>query len=264
MATPLVGVSAALSGQPPSRTIFSQFSLENKVALVTGGQRGLGLEVALGFAEAELPPLDMATDTKKARLEYISADVTDQLGIWKVAEEIVAKEGRLDICFANAGIVAVAGSLEFPADKFTEVINVNVNGALYTAQAAGRQMEKLGISGSIIFMASICGSVAFKQYHSIAYHASKSALLQMARSMASELGPKGIRVNSLSPGYIRTKLSGPFLDESGMSDVLSAQNPLSRLGRPDELRGVCLWLASDASSFCTGSNIVVDGGHLAW
>ncbi|KAJ8468904.1 hypothetical protein ONZ45_g17075 [Pleurotus djamor] len=165
----------------------SLFSLENKVALVTGGQRGLGLEVALGFAEAgaivycidlpqepdsdfevaqkfasELPPLDMATDTKKARLEYISADVTDQPGIWKVAEEIVAKEGRLDICFANAGIVAVAGSLEFPADKFTEVVNVNVNGALYTAQAAGRQMEKLGIPGSIIFMASICGSVAIK------------------------------------------------------------------------------------------------------
>ncbi|KAJ8488395.1 hypothetical protein ONZ45_g13961 [Pleurotus djamor] len=144
MANPLVGVSAALSGETPRRSVFNQFSLEKKVALVTGGQRGIGLEVALGFAEAGAVVycLDLPTDpdndfklaqgyalalppsapgVENGRLEYVSGDVSDQSQMWEIAEDIVAKEGRLDICFANAGIVNGATSLEFPADDFTKV-----------------------------------------------------------------------------------------------------------------------------------------------
>ncbi|KAJ8468900.1 hypothetical protein ONZ45_g17072 [Pleurotus djamor] len=234
MAGLLVGVAAALSGQTPRRSVFNQFSLEKKVALVTGGQRGIGLEVALAFAEAGAVvycldlPQDPDNDFKLAqnfasalpvsapgvengRLEYVSGDVTDQLQMWKIAEDIVAKEGRLDICFANAGILAGAECLEYPADAFTKLMSINVSGVLYTAQAAGRQMEKLGIPGSIIMTASICGTTTIKDQHWLAYQTSKSAVLQMARSMACELGAKGIRVNTLSPGFIETKCTPLFL-----------------------------------------------------
>ncbi|KAJ8693926.1 hypothetical protein PTI98_008869 [Pleurotus ostreatus] len=285
---PLVGIAAALASQPPTRTVFAQFSLVERVALVTGGGRGIGLEVAAAFAEAgaivyclslskqpdndfvavqefiaKLPPL--AEDVKNGRMEYISGDVTDQKQMWKVAEDIVAKEGRLDICFANAGITqGGVGCLEYPAEDFAKIINVNLNGVLYTAQAAGRQMEKLGVPGSIILNASMAGSIALQNEKLIAYTASKSALIQMARSMACELGPKGIRVNSVSPGYIYTKLTEGYVKSTDKMREWSSQNPLGRLGRPEELRGVCLWLASDASTFCTGSDIIVDGGHRAW
>ncbi|KXN93248.1 Sorbose reductase sou1, partial [Leucoagaricus sp. SymC.cos] len=145
------------------------------------------------------------------------------------------------------------------------LMDVNVDGVLFTAQAAGRQMEKLGIPGSIIMTASMSGSITNFGQHWVAYNTSKSAVIQMARSMACELGPKKIRVNSISPGYIYTQMTKDFLDpRPELMKQWSAQNPLGRIGRPDELRGVTLWLASDASTFCTGSDIIVDGGHRAW
>ncbi|KAJ8693959.1 hypothetical protein PTI98_008896 [Pleurotus ostreatus] len=274
---PLVGLAAALASQPPTRTVFAQFSLVEKVAFVTGGGRGIGLEVAAAFAEAgaivyclgpskqphndfvtvqefvaRMPPL--AENVKNGKMEYISGDVTDQKQMWKIAEDIVAREGRLDICFANAGILAGADCLEYSAEDFTKIINVNVNGVLYTAQAAGRQMEKLGIPGSIILNASMAGSICIRNQKWVAYTTSKSAIIQMARSMACELGSKGIRVNSVSPGYIYTKMTKAFLDSHpDLMEEWCLQNPLGRLGRTDESRGVCLWLASDASTFCTGS-----------
>ncbi|GLB45182.1 putative enoyl-(Acyl carrier protein) reductase [Lyophyllum shimeji] len=185
--------------------------------------------------------------------------------MWKMAEEIAAKEGRLDICVANAGIAHIAECLEYSAKDFQKVIDVNLNGVMFTAQAAGRQMVRLGTKGSIILTASISGSIANKGRHAIAYNTSKAAVLQIARSMACELGMKGIRVNSISPGYIETDLTRQYLEtEPDLRAGWSSQNPLGRLGRPDELRGVALWLASQASSFCTGSDIIVDGGHRAW
>ncbi|KAG6908935.1 hypothetical protein DXG01_002714 [Tephrocybe rancida] len=225
--TPVQGVAAALASAAPARTALSQFSLINYVGLVTGGQRGIGLEIALALVEAgaiiycldlpsqpdegwlkvqayaaELPALK---GDYRGRLEYVSGDVTDQAGIWKIAEEIAKKEGRLDICVANAGILHGAECLEYPAEDFKKLIDVNVNGVLFTAQAAGRQMERLKIKGSIILIASMSGSIANQNQHWVAYNTSKSAVLQMARSMACELGVKGIRVNSVSPGYIYTQ-----------------------------------------------------------
>jgi len=142
---------------------------------------------------------------------------------------------------------------------------VNVNGVLYTAQAAGRQMVRLGIPGSIILIASMSGSIANQGQHWVAYNTSKSAVVQMARSMAVELGPNRIRVNSISPGYILTKMTEAFLKpQPELHAKWASHNPLGRLGNPDELRGVTLWLAGDTSTFCTGSDIIVDGGHRAW
>ncbi|KAJ7735760.1 hypothetical protein B0H16DRAFT_1425982 [Mycena metata] len=278
---PQAGVAAALAGASPASTALAMFSLTDRVALVTGAQRGIGLEMALALAEAgavvyclDLPAQPdgdwfkvqkFASELKKGRLEYISGDVTDQKAMWAAVESIVDREGRIDICMANAGILHGAECLEYPADDFKKVLDVNVSGVLFTAQAAGRQMERLGISGSIILTASMSGTITNPNQKWTAYNTSKSAVLQMARSLACELAPKGIRVNSISPGYIFTNMTRDFLDKQpGLEAQLSAQNPMGRFGRPDELRGVTLWLASDASTFCTGSDIKVDGGQCAW
>jgi len=165
---------------------------------------------------------------------------------------------------ANAGISHACDCLEYSAEDFRKVHDVNVLGVLFTAQAAGRQMERLKIGGSIILTSSISGHITNPTQHLTAYNTSKSALLQMARSMACELAPKGIRVNSISPGYIVSEMTRGIYLQSGLEARLSAQNPMGRFGRTDELHGVALWLASDASTFCTGTDIKVDGGQCAW
>ncbi|KAF8638437.1 hypothetical protein AX17_002219 [Amanita inopinata Kibby_2008] len=300
MDQPLTGVAYAFSSpSQPRRSIFSLFELHNRVALITGGHRGIGLEIALAYAEAgaivyciDLPekPDEEWMKVKKyvdglpefpdklvgdhvgkgmgrggARLEYVSADVTNQKEMWGVAEDIARREGRIDVCVANAGILRSGECLEYDAEEFKRLLDINVNGVLFTAQAAGRVMERLGIQGSIILVASMSGSMTNKDQHWVAYNTSKAAVIQMARSMACELGYKGIRVNSLSPGYIYTQMTRNFLDKHPqLMESWSSQNPLGRLGRPDELRGVALWLAGDGSTFCTGSDIIVDGGHRAW
>ncbi|KAI6022027.1 hypothetical protein EDC04DRAFT_2937481 [Pisolithus marmoratus] len=284
-----LGIEAALEAQAnpsiqPRPKIFDEFALTDRVALVSGGNRGIGLETAIALCEAgarvvycfDLPekPSEVFLASQNfvsklgnnSRLEYFSADVRDQQLLWKKAEEIGDKEQRLDICVAAAGIIKPdMDCLEYPAETFKEVIDVNTNGVFFTAQAAGRQMARFGLGGSIIMVASMLGSVAAEGQKLVSYCSSKSAVLQMARSMACELGGKKIRVNTLSPGCIYTQMIGGILDKRPeMLDNWSRLHPLGRIGRPDELRGVVTWLASDASTFCTGSDIFVDGGYRAW
>jgi len=291
-----IGVAAALSSATPRRSIFADLALVGRVAIVTGAHRGIGLEQSVVLAEAgaivycldmaptpdedwlkvqtyvsSLPGLELGSSfepeagAQPARLEYVSINVTDQKATWDAVEKIAKAEGRMDICIACAGILAGAECLEYPADDFNKIMNVNVNGVLYTAQAAGRQMTRLGTPGSIILIASMSGSITNQGQHWVAYNTSKSAVIQMARSMAVELGPQKIRVNSLSPGYILTKMTEAFLQpQPKLRAEWSSHNPLGRLGEPTELRGATLWLAGDTSTFCTGSDIIVDGGHRAW
>ncbi|EJC99848.1 NAD-binding protein [Fomitiporia mediterranea MF3/22] len=280
-----VGVEAALlaesdpSFKPRPTLLQNEFSLSGRVAVVTGGQRGLGLEMAEALTEAgatvyclDLPsqPDESFGATQKyvsklglsdnARLEYASVDVTDQKAIWDVVGKIAKKEGRLDACVAAAGILVAEECLEHSAEGFEKQMNVNVNGVLYTAQAAGRQMVKFGTPGSIVLIASLSGSVTNRDQHCVAYNSSKSAVIQMGRSLACELGPKNIRVNTISPGMTKAFLKS----QPGLIDFWADMNPLRRVGRPDELRGVVTWLTSDASSFCTGSDILISGGHHSW
>ncbi|KAL5513787.1 hypothetical protein ACEPAH_4188 [Sanghuangporus vaninii] len=285
-----VGVQAALrAASDPSFTprptlLEKDFSLAGRVAVVSGGQRGLGLEMAEALAEAGAAVycLDLPTKpdesfgltqqyvsrlelTKGARLEYASVDVTDQKAVWDAVRDIADKEGRLDVCIAAAGILHGEECLDYDGKDFQKVMNVNLNGAFYTAQAAGRQMTRFGTPGSIILIASMSGSITNKDRHCTSYNTSKSALLQVGRSMACELGPKRIRVNTVSPGYISTSMLNWYLEkEPHLLKEWEDENPLGRIGRPDELRGVIAWLASDASTFCTGSDIMVTGGHHAW
>ncbi|KAI0340639.1 hypothetical protein BDW22DRAFT_1346852 [Trametopsis cervina] len=261
-----IGVTAALknSHDDPSPTLFThEFSLADRVALVSGGNRGLGLEMALALIEAGARAVycvDLAKEPSEewsavqqyakklassgktggeGRLEYISGNVTNQEEIWKIGKTIGDREGRMDACVAAAGILKEhTDCLTYPAAQFRQVMDVNVNGVLFTAQAAGQQMDRFGNGGSIVLIASMSGSITNK----------------MARSMACELGPRRIRVNSLSPGHIYTNMTAAYLDtQPHLLEKWASLNPMGRIGRPDELRGVVTWLASDASTFCTVS-----------
>ncbi|KAJ3558481.1 hypothetical protein NM688_g900 [Phlebia brevispora] len=284
----LIGVEAALnalSTDAPKPTLFTkEFSLADRVAVVTGAYGGLGLETVLAFVEAGVrvvycvcrspdPPSQwekvrgyaarMVDKGGEGRLEYVVADVTDKENLEQLAQEIADKEGRLDICVISHGVAPpLIESLDYTPQDFQKILDTNMIGALYTAQAFGRQMVRFGRGGSIIFIASIAGSVALKDVFSMPYNMSKAAVIQMARNIACELGPKKIRVNSLSPGLVYTGMALPYIDEDPAK--IESQNPLGRTRLSREIRGVVAWLASDASTFCTGSDIIVDGGHTAW
>ncbi|PIL26868.1 hypothetical protein GSI_11048 [Ganoderma sinense ZZ0214-1] len=238
-----LGVARALQASPtapPEPTLFArEFSLADRVALVSGGHRGIGLEMALAFAEAG------------ARAVYcVDLPKTPDKNWVKVREyaRALAAAGK-----SKTGAGGEARLEYVCADVRDQVFDVNVNGTLFTAQAAGQQMERFGRGGSIILIASISGHGANKGYPWMSYNTSKSAVLQMARSMACELGAKGIRVNSISPGSIGTTMTTNLMVTPDIEKLWVEQNPLGRIARPDELRGIAVWLASDASSFCTGS-----------
>ncbi|KAH9930416.1 sorbose reductase sou1 [Epithele typhae] len=285
-----VGVARALAASTdsaikPEATLFKyEFALTDRVALVTGANGGIGLDISMALIEAgarvvfcvDLAPAPSATFAAVqnylarigglGRLEYVCQDVTDQKAMWTLAGTIGDAEGRLDICVANAGIVAgLFPSLTHPQPEFDKTIDVNLKGTLFAAQACGQQMERFGTGGSIIFIASVAASVAIEPaFCTVAYTASKAGQVQLARSMACELAPKRIRVNSISPAWIKTSLTALLDDNPTLHAAAVNGNPMGRIARPDELRGAAVWLASDAASFVTGSDIHVCGGHTAW
>jgi NAD(P)-dependent dehydrogenase (short-subunit alcohol dehydrogenase family) len=181
-------------------------------------------------------------------------------------EAIVEDSGRMDICVAAAGILQTYNALDYPAEAFRKMFDVNTLGVFLTARAAARQMYKQPeIHGSIILIASMSGSIVNRDHHWVAYNSSKSAVLQMGRNLAAEWGPHDIRVNCISPGHIRTRMTSVYLDENPhLLAKWSNSNPLGRIGRSAEIRGVAVWLASPASSFCNGADITVSGGHGIW
>lgn len=283
-----IGVNAVLNLRPESlnrhtTSIFAEFSLEGKTAVVTGGNRGLGLEMALAFVEAgaHVYVIDQAPepceDFKRVaehchmlnrQIEFITADVTnsDQMN---EAMRYIEKDSRtrsLDICVANAGIMQTHPAIDYPVDEFRKVMEVNTTGVFITAQAAARVMrQRPDLTGSIILTASMSGTVVNRDQEWTAYNTSKSAVLQLGRNLAAEWGPYGIRVNTLSPGYFRTNLVADQLDSNPeLLQRWSEANPMGRIGYPHELRGVVVWLASNASSFCNGADIIVSGGHTIW
>jgi len=250
-----IGIEAALQAATdpsitPKPKIFEEFSLSDRVGIVSGGNRGLGLEMALALCEAGARAIycfDLPTEPSKewtttqeyvkrmqngSRLEYVSVDVRDQQVVWRKAQEIGDREERMDVCVAAAGILkSHTDCLTYPAEQFKEVMDVNTNGVLYTAQAAGQQMLRFGNRGSIILIASMSGSITNKDHAWVSYNSSKSAVLQMARSMACELGTKNIRVNSLSPGHIYTSMTAAYIDtQPQLLEKWSSLNPMGRIG----------------------------------
>lgn len=245
------------------------FGLKGKVAIVTGGGRGIGQVVALGLAKAGAEVVIISRSGADETLDllkksgvkgyYISTDVTKEASVDAALAEILKRSGRLDIVFNNAGICMHQTTLEATIAEFREVLDVNLTGEFIVARAAGKIMIERNIHGSIINMASMSGSIVNVPQWQCSYNASKAGVIHMTKSLAVEWAPYHIRVNSISPGYIATPMSVDTPQE--LKDAWMPLIPQHRMGKPEELIPAILYLASDASGYTTGSDVIVDGGY---
>jgi len=254
-------------------SILDKFSLKGKKAFVTGGSRGIGKAVAVGLAEAGADiaivarGLEQAEETahqiEKLGVKAIAVktDVTSPEQVSSMMDRILKAFGTVDVAFNNAGIAVVEKAEEMTYENLTQVINVNLFGLFLTCQAAARVMIK-NRKGSIINMASMSAHVVNVPQQTANYNASKAGVVQLSKCLAVEWAPYNVRVNSLCPGYTRTELAESF-SEALMKQWVE-RIPMQRMARPDEMQGVVLFLASDASSYCTGTDIIVDGGYTLW
>ncbi|KAI1777467.1 NAD(P)-binding protein [Hypoxylon cercidicola] len=267
----------------PDAPVLSHFDLAGKTALVTGGCRGIGLEVARGLCEAGAKVAITYTSTPPSDADAIAAQISSANGGRPVkayrcnvrsradVEAVVdaaAREvggGRLDVLVANAGIAENVAALDYPEDRFRAMFDVNVNGAFWAAQAAARVFERQMKAGgdaphraSIIFTASVSATLVNIPQKQAAYNASKAALVHLGKSLAVEWVDFA-RVNSISPGFIETEMLDVHPKEwrSQWNEMV----PGRRFCKPSELKGAYVFLASDASSYMTGADLIIDGGY---
>lgn len=244
------------------------YLLSGRVAIVTGAARGIGKAVVEAFVEADAAHV-VAADVLQEELNELAEaharvtaarhDVTDQEGWRKLAADTVAAHGGLDILINNAGILVFNLLEDTPFDEFRRLMDVNVNGVFLGIQAAAVHMKKGG--GVIINTSSVSGVVPNNATG--AYGASKFAVRGLTRSAALELGPHGIRVNSVHPGGVNTPMTNPFGQPQEVIDKNYSFVPLQRGCRPEEIARGVLFLASDAGSYCNGAELVMDGGMIA-
>lgn len=255
--------------------IIEKMRLDGKKIFVTGGARGIGKSVATAFAEAgadiAIVDLDIHEATKTAKeLEEnngiksiaIKADVTNPKDVSAMIDTVLENFGRLDVAFCNAGICLNIPAEEMTFEQWKKVIDINLTGVFLTAQAAGKVMLKQG-GGSIINTASMSGHIVNVPQPQASYNASKAGVIQLTKSLAVEWATRNVRVNCISPGYIGTELT---LNSPSLKPLIEQWNemaPLKRMGRPEELQSICVYLAGDTSSFTTGSDFVIDGAFTA-
>lgn len=256
----------------------SRFDLSGRYTLVTGGAVGLGR--AMGEALAEQGSAIAIMDLDGAAAEKAAEEISARLDVRAIgirgdvtrpedAEAVVRQVldwsgGRLDCLINNAGIVKHVPAEDMSYADWSAVMNVNVNGVFLMSQSAGRAMIRQR-KGSIINISSMSGLIVNTPQCQSAYNASKAAVIGLTKSLASEWAPHGIRVNAIAPGYMKTELTRPFFEGGGeMIDRWMSMTPMGRPGTPDELGGIAVYLASDASSFATGSVFTIDGGYTAW
>jgi NAD(P)-dependent dehydrogenase (short-subunit alcohol dehydrogenase family) len=253
-------------------TITQLFDLSGRVAIVTGGSRGLGEEIADGLSEAGaslmlcarraewLTPTVERFRNRGVKTEGALCDVSKPGDVQAVVDQAMAAFGRIDILVNNAGVSWGEKPETMPLDKWQKVIDINLTGAFLFAQAAGREMIKREY-GRIVNVASIAGlqTAAVKGTHYAGYAASKAGLMGLTRELAGSWGRHNIRVNAIAPGFFHSRLADPVI--SIAEPNIKASSPIPRVGNAGELKGVAVFLASDASNYITGQVIVVDGGR---
>jgi len=193
----------------------------------------------------------------------LKCDCTDEKQVNDMVAQVVSELGGLDFCHNNAGICINAPAEEMSYEQWSKVININLTGIFLTDIAAGKYMLEHG-GGSIINTASMSGHIVNVPQPQCAYNASKAGVIQLTKSLAIEWAKRGVRVNSISPGYIGTELvnSSDFLVP--LIEKWNAMAPMGRLGRPEELQSICVYLAGDTSSFTTGSDFIIDGAFTCF
>jgi len=261
------------------KPLKSKFTLEGKVALVTGGAGGIGRSSAAAMAElgADIALADIKLAAAQDNADFIaekygvktmalSCDVSDPVAVKDMIAQVVDTLGGLDIAFANAGIVAADDTVDISYESWQRMMGINLTGVFLVNQAAGQWMRENNRKGSIINTASMSGHIINRVHgedrHMIAYNVSKFGVIGITKAMALGFVKDGIRFNSISPGYMFSGIHDGMDEvriQAWIDDV-----PMGRFGTMDEIGALVAFLASDASSYMTGSDVIIDGGHTVW
>ena len=246
------------------------FDLGGKVAVVTGASRGIGRAIAEGFAGAgarvvlagreksTLSTVENEITKTGGRCSHEVVDVASSRAIDTAFAAVAERHGRIDILVNNAGVEEVRPSLQVDEALWDRILDTNLKGAFFAAQAAAKRMTG---GGSILNLCSLTSEVGVPT--AVPYGASKSGLLGMTRALAAEWAPRGIRVNGIGPGYFRTALTEVFYQDEAWQTAMLDKIPLKRFGRLEDLIGAAIFLCSDAAAYVTGQVLYVDGGYLA-
>lgn len=256
--------------------IIEKMRLDGKKAFVTGGARGIGKRIATALAEAGADVAIVDVDLEEARktageiqnvnhnkMIAIKTDITKPEEVDQMIETILKEFGRLDAAFCNAGIGHNVEIENDTLEDWSRVINVNLNGTFLTAQAAGKVMLRQG-GGSIINTASMSAHITNVPQKECSYAASKAGVIAMSRNMAVEWADRNVRVNTISPGYMATEMT---LNDPNLKPLISEWEkliPVHRMGKPEELEAIAVYLAGDMSSYTTGADFRIDGAYTCF
>ena len=255
---------------------LDRFNLKGRVAVVTGGGQGIGLACVEALSEAGAyvyiadRNLKVANEAQAAIVAkgypsgVIEMEATDSKQVDAAASRVMAEKGRVDILVCNAGIARSETPAEDVADEhWLNVIDVNLNGVFWCCRAFGRHMLAAG-RGSIVNVGSMSGTIVNKPQPQAYYNTSKAAVHHLTKSLAAEWGTRGVRVNAVAPTYINTPMTALGKTNKAMFDAWIDGTPMGRMGEPDEIAAVVMFLASDAASLMTGSIVLADGGYTCW
>jgi NAD(P)-dependent dehydrogenase (short-subunit alcohol dehydrogenase family) len=246
------------------------FSLRDRVAVVTGGGGGIGLEIgrALRAAGAAVVPAEIDAETGRVAAEeldgdFVQTDVTDAESVRVMIRTVLDRHGKIDVFVNNAGIAQNVPAEEMSDEEWRRMLSINLDGVFWCCREAGRAMLERG-SGSIINIASMSGIVSNHPQPQAHYNAAKAGVIMLTKSLAGEWASRGVRVNSVSPGYVRTPLTELGMSNPEWRDVWLSATPMGRIAEPREIAPAVVFLASEASSYATGTNLVIDGGYTSW
>ncbi len=255
--------------------VMAQFGLSGRVAAVTGGGRGLGEVFCHTYAQAGASVLvaDVIEDNARKvadeladlghKAAAIAVDVTSTESVNAMVAHAVETFGGVDVLMNNAGVVINEKGEEMTDEQWDHVVRVDLDGVFKCCRAVAPTMIAQK-RGAIVNIASMSGSISNHPQPQCAYNAAKAGVIMLTKSLAGEWAPHNVRVNSISPGYMNTDMTRGGIEDPELYPVWIENTPMRRCGKPDELAGLALYLSSDASSYMTGTDVIIDGGYHVW